>query len=318
MSNENEMQRRAILLGLIASSFGGPALAQSTSKILEDLARAAIARGTGATPASTTGNNNNSLSLGDADGGIREALSSAALATALRLGKLDGYWADGQVRIPLPSPLDTLQSRLKPLRLSTPLDNFQMRLNRAAETAAPRAGTIFTDTIKSLTISDAIQIVRGGNTAGTDMLKARAGTQLTSLLTPPMAQAVDSSGAGAALDRVNARYGREIERMGGLSGLSRYIVPTPPSATQAAPASAAASTGPLIFGGANTPTTSASSTATPTPAAQPNSLKNQMIGFAVSKALDGLFFYVAEEERAIRSNPAKRTTELLRRVFGGL
>lgn len=320
MSNENEMQRRAILLGLIASSFGGPALAQSTSKILEDLARAAIARGTGATPPSTTGNNN-SLSLGDADGGIREALSSAALATALRLGKLDGYWADGQVRIPLPSPLDALQSRLKPLRLSTPLDNFQMRLNRAAETAAPRAGTIFTDTIKSLTISDAIQIVRGGNTAGTDMLKARAGTQLTSLLTPPMAQAVDSSGAGAALDRVNARYGREIERMGGLSGLSRYSVPTPPSATQAAPASASASTGPLIFGGAaapTAPTTSASSTATPTPAAQPNSLKNQMIGFAVSKALDGLFFYVAEEERAIRSNPAKRTTELLRRVFGGL
>ena len=312
MSCGNETERRAVLLGIIASSFGGAASAQSTAKILEDLARAAVARSAGTTPttnAPTGGLRGGAgLSLGDADGGIRQALGNAALASALRLGRLDGYWADGKVRIPLPSPLDGLQSRLKPLSLSTPLDNFQMRLNRAAEAAAPRAGAIFTDTIRSLTISDAVQIVRGGDTAGTDMLKTRATGQLTSLMTPPMAQAVDSSGAGAALDRINARYGREIARMGGLSGLAGYGAPAP--STNAS--STAAPTGPLIFGSGATPTTTAS-TAT---VAQPNSLKNQMIGFAVSKALDGLFLYVAEEERAIRTNPAKRTTDLLRRVFG--
>jgi hypothetical protein len=316
MSYGNETERRAVLLGIIASSFGGAAFAQSTGKILEDLARAAVARSTNTTtPAATAAGGlrgGAGLSLGDADGGIRQALTSAALATALKLGRLDGYWADGKVRIPLPSPLDGLQSRLKPLSLSTPLDNFQMRLNRAAETAAPRAGTIFTDTIKSLSISDAIQIVRGGDTAGTDMLKERAGTQLTSLLTPPMAQAVDSSGAGAALDRINARYGREISRLGGLSGLAGYGTPAP--ATNAAPATTAPS-GPLIFGAGATPTATPAA-ATPATTAQPNSLKNQMIGFAVSKALDGLFFYVAEEEREIRRNPAKRTTDLLKRVFG--
>ncbi len=313
MSFGNETERRGVLLGLIASSFGGAAFAQSTSKILEDLARAAVAR-SGAAPAtaSPTGVRSGPLSLSEADGGIREALGAAALASALRLGRLDGYWADGKVRIPLPRPLDGLQARLKPLSLSTPLDNFQMRLNRAAETAAPQAGTIFMDTIKSLTISDAIQIVRGGDTAGTDMLKARATTQLTTLMTPPMAQAVDSSGAGAALDRINARYGREIARMGGLSGLAGYEVSVP--ATTATPAATAS--GPLIFGAGASPAP-APTKATPAAApAQPNSLKNQMIGFAVSKALDGLFFYVGEEERAIRRDPAKRTTDLLRRVFG--
>jgi hypothetical protein len=316
MSYENDTERRAILLGLIASSFGGAAFAQSTGKILEDLARAAVTRAA-TTPSTTTATTGGlrggaGLSLGDADGGIRQALTGAALATALKLGRLDGYWADGKVRIPLPSPLDGLQSRLKPLSLSTPLDNFQMRLNRAAETAAPRAGTIFTDTIKSLTISDAIQIVRGGDTAGTDMLKERASTQLTSLLTPPMAQAVDSSGAGAALDRINARYGREISRLGGLSGLAGYGNTAP--ATNAAPATP--TSGPLIFGAGAVPTTPSTPATTAAAPAQTNSLKNQMIGFAVSKALDGLFFYVAEEEREIRRNPAKRTTDLLRRVFG--
>lgn len=322
MTGENHTERRALILGLVASSFGGVAFAQSTAKILEDLARAAVARGVttpAATPTTTNANTRGGagLSLGDADGGIRQALGNAALASALRLGRLDGYWADGKVRIPLPSPLDSLQSRLKPLSLSTPLDNFQMRLNRAAETAAPRAGAIFLDTIKTLTISDAIQIVRGGNTAGTDMLKSRATTQLAALMTPPMSQAVESSGAGAALDRINARYGREIARMGGLSGLSGYGVT--PSATNAAPTSAAG-VGPLIFGATGSPAapTPATATTSAMAAAQPNSLKNQMIGFAVAKALDGLFLYVGEEERAIRADPAKRTTDLLRRVFGGL
>jgi hypothetical protein len=320
MDHDNQTERRAFLLGVIMSSFGGAAFAQSTTKILEDLARAAAARATNpSTPsaASTVSGalrGGANLSATDADGGIRQALGSAALASALRLGKLDGYWADGKVRIPLPSPLDSLQSRLKPLSLSTPLDNFQMRLNRAAESTASGAGTIFTNTIRSLTISDAIQIVRGGDTAGTDMLKARAQPQLVSLMTPPMASAVESSGAGAALDRINARYGQEISRLGGLSGLARYGTTTP--ATNAAPAPAAS--GPLIFGAGATPAPAAGTTpaTTPAAAAQPNSLKNQMIGFAVDKALDGLFFYVAEEERAIRQNPAKRTTDLLRRVFG--
>jgi hypothetical protein len=32
--------------------------------------------------------------------------------------------------------------------------------------------------------------------------------------------------------------------------------------------------------------------------------------------MDGIFHYIAVEEAAIRQNPAKRTTELLQRVFG--
>lgn len=38
--------------------------------------------------------------------------------------------------------------------------------------------------------------------------------------------------------------------------------------------------------------------------------------YVTDKALDGLFKMVAEEERKIRTNPAARTTDLLRKVFG--
>ncbi|HEY6007516.1 MAG TPA: DUF4197 domain-containing protein [Geobacteraceae bacterium] len=39
--------------------------------------------------------------------------------------------------------------------------------------------------------------------------------------------------------------------------------------------------------------------------------------YVTDKALDGLFKMVAEEEKKIRTNPAARTTDLLRKVFGG-
>lgn len=39
--------------------------------------------------------------------------------------------------------------------------------------------------------------------------------------------------------------------------------------------------------------------------------------YVTDKAMDGLFHYVAEEEKAIRSNPLKRGSDLLKRVFGG-
>lgn len=38
--------------------------------------------------------------------------------------------------------------------------------------------------------------------------------------------------------------------------------------------------------------------------------------YVVDKGMDGIFFYLAREEAAIRQDPAKRTTDLLKRVFG--
>ncbi|MBZ4659730.1 MAG: hypothetical protein JG766_1653 [Desulfacinum sp.] len=38
--------------------------------------------------------------------------------------------------------------------------------------------------------------------------------------------------------------------------------------------------------------------------------------YVTEKAIDGIFHYMGKEEAAIRRNPAKRTTELLRKLFG--
>ena len=45
-------------------------------------------------------------------------------------------------------------------------------------------------------------------------------------------------------------------------------------------------------------------------------VKADLTQHVLERALQGLFLYLAQEEAAIRQNPAKQSTELLRKVFG--
>ena len=45
--------------------------------------------------------------------------------------------------------------------------------------------------------------------------------------------------------------------------------------------------------------------------------RGKLTDHVVAAALDGVFLAVAEEEAAIRSDPVRRTTDVLKRVFGG-
>ena len=45
-------------------------------------------------------------------------------------------------------------------------------------------------------------------------------------------------------------------------------------------------------------------------------IKVDLEDYAIEKTLDGMFYYLAKEEAAIRHEPVKRTTALLQRVFG--
>lgn len=48
-----------------------------------------------------------------------------------------------------------------------------------------------------------------------------------------------------------------------------------------------------------------------------NKIDPDINSYVTSKALDGIFYYVAQEEVNIRKNPAGRVTDILKKVFGG-
>lgn len=200
-----------------------------------------------------------SLTQSDARTGIRDALGLAALNATTRLAQPDAFWSNARVRIPLPGVLGQTQRTLSGIGMSRPLDDLQESLNHAAERTMPEAGRLFSDAVRTVTIADAIDIVRGGNDSATRHLRVRTETRLTSLLRPPMTDALTQSGAFTLL-----RSGlREV----GLASMTRE-------------------------------------------------LRGEVINFSTTKALDGCFYFIAEEERAIRRDPWRRTTDILRRVFG--
>ncbi len=45
-------------------------------------------------------------------------------------------------------------------------------------------------------------------------------------------------------------------------------------------------------------------------------IDTDLTGYVTEKAKDGIFSYLADEEKAIRDNPLERTSEILQRVFG--
>jgi len=45
-------------------------------------------------------------------------------------------------------------------------------------------------------------------------------------------------------------------------------------------------------------------------------VKADLVNHTTTLAMDGIFHYLAQEEAAIRNDPAKRTTEILKTVFG--
>jgi hypothetical protein len=203
---------------------------------------------------------NQTLSKSDVSSGLKEALTVATDTVARRIGAKNGYFGDSQIRIPLPGVLGDAQKRLKPFGMSGPLDDLQLRMNRAAETATPTARKLVVDAVKSMTIEDAVGILRGNDTAATDYLRRKTEPSLRRAFRPYVDKELTTSGALTALDGAIAKYGAGVA---------------------------------------------------------PADTHGWLADHAVTGALDGLFYYVAREEQAIRHDPVKRTTDLLKRVFGG-
>lgn len=220
-----------------------------------------------------------SLTNSQAESGLREALKVASQRTVSRVGKADGYMKDPTIKIPLPGYLASGRDMLAKAGMSGPLDDLELRMNRAAETAAPKAIDIFTKAIAGMSVSDAKSIIAGPQDAATQYFKRTTTQPLTQAFKPIMEQSLSQSGAMQAFQKVSQSASSSVTgSAGGLGGLAG-----------------------LAGGGA-------SGTAAPQ--------GFDFTDYAVGKALDGLFHYIAQEEAAIRTNPVARSTDLLKQVFG--
>ncbi len=205
------------------------------------------------------GTSSSGLSAAEMSDGLLEALRVGTERVVAQVGATDGYNLDPAIHIPLPGSLGRVQSVLKSVGMSHMADDLELRLNRAAEAAAPEAKALFWQAIGEMSFDDARRIYDGPDDAATRYFQGKMTPPLTERMTPVVDRSLADVGAIQSYDAMMKQY---------------KAVPFVPD------------------------------------------VKADLSGYVVEKAMDGLFYYVAREEAAIRNDPAARTTELLKKVFG--
>ena len=136
---------------------------------------------------------------------VRRLLTISSQRAFASLLQENGFFESDVARIGLPPQLggSGASSVLAALLRSGTVQTQLLRLvNGAAREAAETAAPVVTESIRSMTIADAVSIVRGGSTSATDYLQRSMGTALVNVMFPDVGNALrvlDSGILGQAL-----------------------------------------------------------------------------------------------------------------------
>lgn len=197
------------------------------------------------------------LSSDEIVSGLKEALSLGAQKSGDKLSATDGFFKDAAVKILLPKEVQDVEKKMRMLGLGKLVDNAELSMNRAAEDASKSAAPIFLSAIKQMTVTDALNILRGKDTAATGYLRKTTTPQLTDAFMPVIEASLKKTDAAKYWNDVFTAYNRFSSKK----------------------------------------------------------VDTDINSYVTGKALDGIFYYVAQEEINIRKNPAGRVTDILKKVF---
>ncbi len=252
--------------------------------------------------------------------GLKEALSIGTENAAKDLHQEDGYFGNSLVKIPVPDEVETALGyadkftetvegnlalnlaynattylfegsdfsleRFKSLR-----SELLLGLNRAAEAAAPLSVDIFWNAITNMTIDDGLDILHGDSTAATSYFHGKTISPLTSLFRPFVDSTLELVNAAEIWKDYSSYHNQFVDMVDEFTSstaVSSY------NSLQSSPDDKLEM--PLNLSHVNT----------------------DLGEFTTTKALDGLFLMVGEEETKIRKDPLARVTDLLELVFGEL
>ena len=202
-----------------------------------------------------------SISNSEASSGLKQSLNEGTIAAVAKLGAQNGFFANPQVKIPLPPALKKVEGALRLAGMKKQADELVLSMNRAAEAAVPEAKRLLADSVSKMTLQDAKGILTGGQTSVTDYFKRTTSAQLTQRFLPIVKNATDRVGL--------AQQYNSLAGQGASLGLIKKD-------------------------------------------------DAKIENYVTSKTLDGLYFMIGEQEKALRANPLGATSDIVKKVFGAL
>ncbi|MEI7724208.1 MAG: DUF4197 domain-containing protein [Bacteroidota bacterium] len=142
----------------------------------------------------------------DAVAGIREALVKGTGESVKIVSKVNGYFANPEIKIPFPPEARDVETKLRAIGLGSQVDDVIASINRAAEDAAKSAEPVFVAAINGMSISDAINIVKGSNDAATRYLEKTTSPELKAKFSPIIKTSLDKVDATRLWAEVIKQY----------------------------------------------------------------------------------------------------------------
>jgi Protein of unknown function (DUF4197) len=137
--------------------------------------------------------------------GLKAALARGTASAIDSLGKSDGFLGNPLVKIPLPGYMDSAAKIMRSLGQGARIDELVTSMNRAAEQAVPMAKNLLVQTVQAISVTDAKNILSGGEGAATRFFAEKTRTPLGVQFLPLVNKATEKVGLA---DKYNSLAGK--------------------------------------------------------------------------------------------------------------
>ena len=141
------------------------------------------------------GSTGSTVTEADAAQGIREALSQGVSRGISFLNKTDGFFGSEVYKMFLPPDAQKIESTLRKAGMGSQVDKAILQINRAAEDAVGYAKPIFVDAIREMTVTDAINIIKGPKDGATNYFRSKTKEKLITAFTPSVKSSLEKMNA---------------------------------------------------------------------------------------------------------------------------
>jgi hypothetical protein len=149
--------------------------------------------------------------------GVRRLLTLSSQAAFARLIAPGGFYDDQLTRLAVPDATDGRGGAVLAavLRTEAVQRRLAIAINDVAVDAADRAAPIVIDSIRRMTLADAIGILRGGPTAATDLLRRETGGVLVDAMFPEFSAGLRGDGFQILSAALGAQTGFDVSGIAG-------------------------------------------------------------------------------------------------------
>ena len=127
---------------------------------------------------------NSKISEKEAYKGLTEALKQGSQHAVQEASKKGGFNKNQFIRIPFPKEAKKIKKTLSEVGFEKSIQEFELKMNEAAENASKEALDILITEVKNIKIKDAFKILKGEKNAATLHLKEQSYSSLQSKFSP--------------------------------------------------------------------------------------------------------------------------------------